>query len=119
MGVRPPITFFGSKAKLARRIIALFPAHHTYVEPFAGSAAVLLAKEPSEVEVFNDPNADLVNLSRVLRDPILFQQLRDSAESTLYARAEFDLAGVMTEEPVERARRYLVRQRQSRGGLGQ
>jgi DNA adenine methylase len=119
MGVRPPITFFGSKAKLARRIIALFPAHHTYVEPFAGSAAVLLAKEPSEVEVFNDPNADLVNLFRVLRDPILFQQLRDSAESTLYARAEFDLAGELTEEPVERARRYLVRQRQSRGGLGQ
>jgi DNA adenine methylase len=119
MAVRSPITFFGSKAKLAKRIIALFPAHHTYVEPFAGSAAVLLTKEPSEVEVFNDPNADLVNLFRVVRDPSLFQQLKDAAESTLYARSEFDLAGEPTDEPVERARRYLVRQRQSRGGLGE
>ena len=118
MRVRPPITFFGSKSKIAPLIIRNFPAHQTYVEPFAGSAAVLLAKEPSEVEVFNDPNADLVNLFRVLRDPSLFCRLKIIAESTLYARAEFDLAGEPTSEPVERARRFLVRQRQSRGGLG-
>jgi DNA adenine methylase len=117
--VRSPITFFGSKSKLAPLIIAHFPPHITYVEAFAGSAAVLLAKEPSEVEVFNDPNADLVNLFRVLRDPSLFRSLQRVAESTLYARAEFDLAGIPTVEPVERARRFLVRQRQSRGGLGE
>ena len=55
MRVRPPITFFGSKSKLAPLIIAQFPPHTTYVEAFAGSAAALLAKEPSEVEVLNDP----------------------------------------------------------------
>ena len=119
MGVRPPVTFFGSKARSAKRIIAYFRPHLTYSEAFAGSAAVLLAKEPSEVEIINDPNADLINLFRVLRDSILSRKLQSSAESTMYARAEFDLAGVPTEDPVERARRFLVRQRQSRGGLGE
>ena len=94
MRVRPPITFFGSKSKLAPLIIAQFPPHTTYVEAFAGSAAVLLAKEPSEVEVLNDPNSDLVNLFRVLRDSTLFRELQTCAESTLYTRAEFDLARV-------------------------
>jgi DNA adenine methylase len=116
MGVRPPITFFGSKSTLAPRIIAHFPPHATYCEVFAGSAAVLLAKEPSAVEVLNDANGDIINLFRVLREPSLFRQLKHVAESTLYARAEFDLAGVPTEDPVERARRFLVRQRMSHGG---
>ena len=118
MGVRPPITFFGSKARSAKRIIAHFPRHVTYCEVFAGSAAVLLAKDASDVEVLNDANGDVVNLFRVLRDPSLFQQLKIVAEPTLYARAEFDLAGELAAEPVERARRFLVRQRQSRAGLG-
>jgi len=119
MGVRPPITFFGSKSTLAPRIIAHFPPDVAYCVVFAGSAAVLLAKEPSAVEVINDSNGDIVNLFRVLRDPSLFRQLQVVAESTLYARAEFDLAGVPTEEPVERARRFLVRQRMSHGGNGE
>jgi len=118
MGVRPPVTFFGSKARSAKRIIAHFPHHVTYCDVFAGSAAVLLAKDASDVEVLNDANGDIVNLFRVLRDPSLFQQLKIIAEPTLYARAEFDLAGELAAEPVERARRFLVRQRQSRAGLG-
>lgn len=118
MSVKPPVTWFGGKSKLAPKIIKHFVQHQTYCEPFGGSAAVLLAKEPSKVEVYNDIDGDLVNLFRVLRDPVLFEQLRAGVGSTLYARAEFELAKEPTIDPVERARRFLVRQRQSHGGLG-
>lgn len=116
--VKPPITWFGGKSKIAPKIIKHFVAHQTYCEPFGGSAAVLLAKEPSRVEVYNDLNSDLANLFRVLRTPALFEQLCVGLEYTLYARAEFDLAKETTTDSIERARRFIVRQRQSHGGFG-
>jgi len=114
----PPITWFGGKSKFASKIIAEFPPHQTYCEPFGGSAAVLLAKQPSKVEVYNDIDDDLVNLFQVLRQPALFERLRAGAENTLYSRSEFILSHDLSCDPVERARRFLVRQRQSYGGRG-
>jgi DNA adenine methylase len=46
--------YFGSKATLAERIVALLPPHRSYVEPYAGSLAVLLAKPPTPMETVND-----------------------------------------------------------------
>ncbi|KAG0292328.1 hypothetical protein BGZ96_004321, partial [Linnemannia gamsii] len=54
MSVKPPITWFGGKSRLAPKIIQHFAKHQTYCEPFGGSGAVLLAKSPSNVEVYND-----------------------------------------------------------------
>lgn len=118
MSISPPITWFGGKSKLANRIIEHFPVHRTYVEPFGGSAAVLLAKQPSPVEVYNDIDGDLVNLFRVLRNSEQYGQLLEACERTLYSRAEFNAALHATDDPVEAARRFMVRQRQSHGGLG-
>lgn len=117
-GVKPPVTWFGSKARLAAWIIQHFPGHQAYCEPFGGSAAVLLAKPASAVEIYNDIDGDLVNLFRVLREEPLFERLQAALDATLYARAEFEIAQQACEEPVERARRFIVRQRQSHGGLG-
>jgi len=61
------IPWIGGKRRLAKDIIPLFPEHTCYVEPFAGGAAILFAKEPSKVEVLNDINGDLVNLYRVTK----------------------------------------------------
>lgn len=118
MSISPPVTWFGGKSKLASRIVSQFPGHWTYVEPFGGSAAVLLAKPPARIEVYNDIDRDLVNLFQVLRDAELFRRLEAACEATLYSRAEFELASQPSDDPVEAARRFVVRQRQSHGGMG-
>jgi site-specific DNA-adenine methylase len=74
-GVRPDgteveKTIWGSpagKKRLADRLVAMLPAHKTYVEPFAGSAAVLFAKEPSEVEVINDADLEIADAYRLIK----------------------------------------------------
>lgn len=48
-------------------LLPLFPDHSCYVEPFAGAAALYFMKRPSEVEVLNDINGELVNLYRVVK----------------------------------------------------
>ena len=65
--MRPPVTYFGGKSRLAPWIASLLPPHRVYVEPFCGSAAVLFAKAPSTHEVINDRDGNLVNFLRVLR----------------------------------------------------
>jgi DNA adenine methylase len=118
MSLASPITWFGAKSSLVSKILEHIPSHLAYCEPFGGSAAVLLAKAPAEVEVYNDIDGELVNFFRVLRDPILFTRLSRAAEHTLYSRAEFELAKLKSDDPVEAARRFIVRERQSWGSLG-
>lgn len=44
----------GSKWSIADWIIQFFPEHHSYVEPFFGSGAVLFNKPRSNIETVND-----------------------------------------------------------------
>jgi len=82
-----------------------------------GSGAVLLAKTPAAVEVWNDIDGALVNLYRVLRDPEQSRKLKESLEHTPCAREEFEAAELTSDDPVEAARRFVVHHRQSHGGL--
>lgn len=66
--MKPPFVWYGGKASLASRLARLMPRHHTYLEPMAGSAAALFAKDPAPVEIINDLNPVAVNLMRVIRD---------------------------------------------------
>lgn len=106
---RPILRYHGGKWRLAPWVIEQMPAHRVYVEPFAGGASVLLRKERSYAEVYNDLDGEVVNVFRVLRDPQTAAGLRMALSLTPYSRDEFNAAYEPTEDPVERARRTLIR----------
>ena len=111
--LKPPFAYFGGKTTLAPQIAALLPEHEHYVEPFAGSLAVLLAKEPSTAETVNDLDGDLVTFWRVLRDQP--DDLERLCILTPHSRAEFELSkSLEVDSDLERARRVWVRLTQSR-----
>ncbi len=113
--LKPPLTYFGGKCRIAQRIVALLPPHLHYVEPFAGSLAVLLAKQPARMETVNDLDGELMNFWRVLRDRT--DDLERVCALTPHSRAEhrasLQPAG---DDDLERARRTWIRLTQGRGG---
>jgi DNA adenine methylase len=111
---RPALRYYGSKWRLAPFVIAQFPPHTCYVEPFGGGAAVLLQKPPSYVEVYNDADRLVVTFFRVLRERP--EALIRAIERTPFSRAELELAYRPSEDELEQARRFYVRAWQSRSG---
>lgn len=107
---------WGKADSVARWIVGQLPAHTTYVEPFFGSGGVFFSKQPSKAEYINDLDGDVANLFRVMRDEPT--RLAGLVELTPYARAEYELSYEPTPDPVERARRTLVRHWMSIGGNG-
>ncbi len=110
------LTWFGGKTRRVGWILPFFPDHHTYVEPFGGSMALLLAKPPSPVEVYNDCDEALVNFWRVVR--LHPDELRRRLELTPYAHAEWTWARASwreVEDPIERAARWWTVMRQGFG----
>lgn len=104
----------GAKQRIADWVISHFPPHRSYLEPFMGSLAVLLNKEHSPIETVNDLDDDVVNLFRLIRDNP--RPLCEAVEFTPYSRTEYDRAFSSDEaDPVEKARRFLVRSWQSHG----
>jgi DNA adenine methylase len=98
---------FGSKARIARRLIELLPEHNTYVEVFGGTAVVLLAKPISPVEVYNDIDGELVNFFTVLRERP--DELIARCFFQPYALDDFRKyrSEPPPDDPVERAARYM------------
>lgn len=111
-----PIRYFGSKWRIADWIASHFPPHTTYVEVFAGSAAVLLRKSRCLNEVYNDIDGDIVHLFRMMREHP--EELARLVSLTPFSREEFELSHSKEEglNDLERARRTLVRGWMTRGG---
>jgi DNA adenine methylase len=113
--IRPPFVYFGGKQTLAGRIVALLPTHLHYVEPFAGSLAVLLAKPPSRMETVNDLEHRLITFWRVLRERP--DELERVCALTPHSRAEYE--AMLDAEPagddLEVARRVWLQLSQGRG----
>ena len=87
---RSIIKYPGAKWSLAHWIISHFPEHHSYLEPFFGSGAVLFTKARSHIETVNDRDGDVVNLfSWIKNDP---ERLARAIYWTPYARDVYEKA---------------------------
>jgi len=112
--------WYGGKYSHLDWLLPLLPQTTHFCEPFGGSAAVLINREPSPVETYNDIDRELVNFFQVLRDEK--NKLIQSIAFTPFSRSEFELAISNHNQKIsnlERARRFYIRARQVRTGLAQ
>ncbi len=103
----------GAKWRLSKWIIEHFPEHKVYCEPFFGSGGVFFNKEPAYIETINDIDGNVVNLFKVCRE--YPEELAKLIEMTPFARDEFKNCYEVSADPIEQARRTLVRYHQSFG----
>lgn len=105
----------GAKWALAEQIISRFPEHHSYLEPFFGSGAVLFSKPRSHIETVNDLDGSVVNLFQCIRDDP--ERLAREAYLTPYSREVFEesYSEDTAAGPFDRAARFLVRCNQGYG----
>lgn len=113
--MKPPFAYFGGKTTVADRIAALLPDHGHYVEPYCGSLAVLLAKQPAKMETVNDLDHELVNFWRVLRGRP--EDLARVCALTPHSREEYVASGERAAggDDLEAARLVWTRLSQGRG----
>ena len=98
----------GSKWSIAKWIIDFFPEHHSYVEPFFGSGAVLFNKSRSNIETVNDLDNNVTNLFEwIRRDP---ERLAKEIYFIPYARKVYDDAfNMVSEDSFEKAVNFYIR----------
>jgi len=117
MKASPIIPWIGGKRRLAKTILPMFPEHRCYVEPFAGGAALFFMKHPSDVEVLNDINGDLVNLYRVIQNHP--EELIRQFKYALSSRQVFEWLKEQPTDPltdIQRAARFYYLQKLGFGG---
>lgn len=56
------LNYPGGKWNIADKLAGLIPSHHSYVEPYFGSGALLFNKPMSDIETINDLDSDVTNL---------------------------------------------------------
>jgi len=107
--VKVPFGWPGGKSKSLGKILPHLPYRNAYVEPFGGSFAIGLARQPSKLDVFNDRYGGVCSFFRVIRDPILFEQLCQRLDLTVHSREEFEWCKSTwknVQDDVERAARW-------------
>lgn len=97
----------GAKNRIAPWICEYIPEHNVYLEPFAGSLAVLFNKQRSHIETVNDIDGEIVNFFLMLRDRSA--ELERAIKYTPFARDEYKAAYEISDDDLERARRFVVK----------
>lgn len=119
--IRAPFGYAGSKQRSIHKIKPHLPYRTGYIEPFGGSGAVLLARQLSQFEVFNDRNSGITSMYRCLHDKDLMDQLVERLRMMIHSREEFLWCRdtwVTCTDTVERAARWYYMVQFSFGSLG-
>ena len=110
----------GSKWSIAKHIISFFPRHHTYIEPYFGSGAVLFNKKPSAIETVNDLDWEVCNLFNCIRKDS--ERLAGLVSMIPYSRSEYDdtfkicINDLLCQaDPFQKAARFLIQCWQGHG----
>lgn len=86
--MRTVLKYPGSKWNIAKQLVGMIPAHHSYVEPYFGSGAVLFNKSASNIETVNDLDSNVTNLFRCIQqDP---ERLARMVMTTPFSREIYD-----------------------------
>lgn len=106
------LNYPGSKWNIASSIVSMIPEHHSYVEPFFGSGAVLFNKTVSDIETVNDLDSDVTNLFLCIRQDS--ERLARLIMTTPFSREAYDYNYSLVEkneytDDFERAAGFLVR----------
>ena len=113
--------WYGGKYSHLDWLLPLLPKTKHYCEPFGGSAAVLINRDPSPLETYNDLDGEVVNFFEVLRTKK--DELIEKIGLTPFSYEEYVRAirekGNPNLSDIERARMFYIRARQSRTGLAQ
>ena len=112
--MRRVLKYPGSKWNIAKSLVRLIPEHHSYLEPYAGSLALLFNKPPSEIETINDLDSDVTNLfDWIRRDP---EKLANAVYWTPYARQSYeDAYGRMSGDSLSQAVSFCICLNQGHG----
>lgn len=97
----------GSKNRIVDWICSFIPHHEVYLETHFGGGAVFFNKQKARIETINDLSKEVYNYFRILRD--CPERLVELIELTPYCREEYENAFELTEDEIERARRFAVR----------
>lgn len=95
--MKTPISYYGGKQSMLKKILPLIPEHRVYLEPFFGGGAVFWAKKSASVEVINDANGMVVNFYEQLKTN--YDNLKKAIDATPYSRAVYKRAMVVYENP--------------------
>lgn len=102
------IKYPGSKWSIAEWIISFFPDHHSYLEPFFGSGAVLFNKPRSNIETVNDLDGNVASLFRWIKDDP--ERLAHEIYYTPYSRQVYDEAfQAAPEDSLQKAVNFCIR----------
>lgn len=118
--VRCPLNYPGGKSRSVKYIVEHLPYRQKYVEPFGGSAAILLARHESPLEVYNDRYGGVVSFYRCMRSKEKMEALCDRLKFTIHSREEWVWCAETNQDvsdDIERAARWYYLLQYSFGGL--